>query len=64
MKITKVKIPCVCENCRKDLADFDVCLGNNTGKSLQFSLCKRCAWNLEDILDETTAIDFEAAEKE
>ena len=33
------------------------------GEKTKLHLCLECAWTLEDLLDESTAIDFTEAEK-
>lgn len=58
IKITNAKK--TCENCEKSPAELSIALGT---KSLQFCLCKSCAWDLAEMLDKTTAIDFQIAEK-
>ena len=50
----------LCENCEKEHADFDIQIGT---KSLQFSLCKSCTWDLADLCNETPEIGFQSAEK-
>jgi len=56
MRIAKIEYAKkTCENCEKAPAEVDIHIGT---KSLMFSLCKNCAWDLSELLDKTTNTSF------
>jgi len=50
---TEVFESCKCNECLKNNADVIITVGK-----FEIPLCKECAWDLEDILDNTTSADF------
>ena len=58
MKIEKIATEGTCCECGNAHAELSVTLGRNIPQLL---LCKECAWNLSELLDKTTAIDFQEA---
>ena len=59
MKIEKIATEGTCCECGKAHAELSVRLERNISQLL---LCKECAWSLSELLDKTTAIDFQEAE--
>ena len=68
MKITKISKTdegCTCVECKKNLAQVTIILGNktkNTGMQ-KINLCLDCVWTLGDAIDNTTAANFESCER-
>ena len=62
MRIIKIKPKQtdICESCNHNHADFKIDIGF---KMPRFMLCKDCAWNLSELLDKTTDVNFTSAEK-